>query len=67
MKTLVTSRSIFLRMGNVSDKQRQTKHAVYIQHFFFLANRAVYKEEKYCRVGQATDDNTAQVHCMLDT
>jgi hypothetical protein len=23
--------------------------------------------EKYRRVGQATDDNTAHAHCMLDT
>ena len=22
--------------------------------------------EKYCRAGQATDDNMAQAHCMLD-
>jgi len=24
------------------------------------------KVGKYCRVGQATDDNMARVHCMLD-
>ena len=23
--------------------------------------------EKYCRVGQATDNNMAHAHCMLDT
>jgi hypothetical protein len=23
--------------------------------------------EKFCRTGQATDDNTAHAHCMLDT
>ena len=23
--------------------------------------------EKYCRVGQATDDNMAHAHCMFDT
>jgi len=22
--------------------------------------------EKYCRVGQATDDNTTHAHCVLD-
>jgi len=22
---------------------------------------------KYCRIGQATDDNTAHAHCLLDT
>ena len=31
-------------------------------------NRAVYENvEKYCRARQATDDNTAHAHCMLDT
>jgi hypothetical protein len=23
--------------------------------------------EKYCRVGQATDDNIVRAHCMIDT
>jgi hypothetical protein len=34
----------------------------------FFANRAVYKImcKKYYRVEQATDDNTAHAHCMLD-
>ena len=36
--------------------------------FFFFENRAVYENvEKYGRAGQATDDNTAHAHCMLDT
>jgi len=30
---------------------------------FFFENSAV---EKYCREGQATDNNMAHVHCMLD-
>jgi len=32
-------------------------------------NRAVYEKmwKKYCTAGQATDDNTAHAHCMLDT
>jgi hypothetical protein len=36
--------------------------------FFSLENRAVYEImwKKYCRTGQATDDNTAHAHCMLD-
>jgi len=25
------------------------------------------KVEKYCSAGQATDDNMAHAHCMLDT
>jgi hypothetical protein len=34
--------------------------------FFFLENYAIYAE-KYCKVGQATDDNMAHAHCMVDT
>jgi len=30
-------------------------------------NRAVYNVEKYCRDGQAADDNMARVRCILDT
>jgi hypothetical protein len=33
-----------------------------------LENRVVYgDEEKYCRDGQATNDNMTHAHCMLDT
>jgi hypothetical protein len=36
-------------------------------NFFSLENRAVYENvEKYCVNGQATDDNMAHSHCMLD-
>jgi hypothetical protein len=36
-----------------------------LNNFFF--NRAVYEImwEKYCRAGQATDDNMVHAHCML--
>jgi len=33
-----------------------------------LENRAVLRKcGKYCRAGQATDDNMAHAHCMLVT
>jgi len=37
-------------------------------NFFFFENCAVYEImwKKYCTVGQATDDNMAHAHCMLD-
>ena len=28
--------------------------------------RLLVNAEKYCRAGQATDDNMAHAHCMLD-
>ena len=36
--------------------------------FFFLENLAVYmiKVLKYSTAGQATDDDTAHAHCVLD-
>jgi hypothetical protein len=36
---------------------------------FFPENRAVYEImwKEYCRAAQATDDNMAQAHCMLDS
>ena len=38
-------------------------------YFFFFENRAVCGKiwKKYCRGRQATDDNMAHAHCMLDT
>jgi len=34
----------------------------------FCENRVVYEImwKKYCTAGQATDDNMAHAHCMLD-
>ena len=34
--------------------------------FFFFENRAVCENvEKYCRAGQATDDNTRRIACWI--
>jgi hypothetical protein len=39
-----------------------------IKFFFFRKSYCSYDNvEKYCRVGQATDDNMAHAHCMLYT
>jgi len=38
--------------------------------FFFYFRKSFRLQdnvEKYCRVGQATDDNMAHAHCMPDT
>jgi hypothetical protein len=37
-------------------------HFVFRKIVFFLKDNV----EKYCKSGQATDDNVAYVHCMLD-
>jgi len=56
-------------MRNVSDKScRENQNT----HFMFntpplpeKSCRLLDNVEKYCRAGQATDDNVAHAHCML--
>jgi len=65
----ITSRSILLRMRNVSDKsctENQNTHFVF-SNFSRKSCRLWDNVEKYCRAGQATDDSMARAHCMLDT
>ena len=49
--------------------KRKSKYTFYVQDFFFgrKSCRLWDSVEKYCRAGQATDDNMAHAHCMLDT
>ena len=56
-------------MKNVSDKScRETRNARLVyNNLFFPEKRVLYIMEKYCSEGQATDDNMAHAHCMLDT
>jgi hypothetical protein len=60
-------------MKNISDKScrgNQNIHYVLNNLFFFSPeNHAVYEilVEKYCKVGQSTDDNMAHAHYMQDT
>ena len=63
------SRSVLFRMRNVSDKSGRENQNT---HFLFSYSpprkscRLWDNVEKYCRAGQATDDNMAHAHCMLD-
>jgi hypothetical protein len=38
-----------------------------ITYFLRKSYRLSDNVEKYCRAGQATDDNMAHAHCVLDT
>jgi len=51
---------------NVAEKNK--KHN-FIFNIFFSQNCAFVRQcgKKHCRTGQATDDNMAHEHCMLDT
>ena len=63
---LYISRSVLLRMRNVSDKSLRGKktHFGPITFFFRKSCRLWDNVEKYCRARQATDDSMAQ--CMPD-
>jgi hypothetical protein len=72
-----------LRMRSVSDKfiekikthvlwfgqkfiENQNTHFMFHNYFRKLV-RLWYNVEKFCAAGQATDENMAHTHCMLDT
>jgi len=65
----IISPPILLRMRKFSDKSCRVNQGInfILNNFLFSKNHAVYEImwKKYCRAGQATDDNIAQVHCML--
>jgi hypothetical protein len=62
--TLIISGSVLLRMRNISDKKTSFK----LNNFFFRKScRLCNNVKEYCRAGQATDNNIAHAHCMLDT
>jgi hypothetical protein len=66
---LIISRSVLLRMRNVSDKscrESQNTHFVF-SNFFRKSCRLWDNVEKYGTAGQGTDGNMAHAHCVLDT
>jgi hypothetical protein len=66
----IMSRWILLRMRNVSDKictENQNTHFMFNNLFFRKSWHSWDNVAKYGRPGQATDDNMAHAHCMLDT
>jgi len=58
-------------MKNVSDKScRENKNSHFVfKYLFFFRKSCLLGDnvEKYCTAGQATNDNMAHAHCMLDT
>jgi hypothetical protein len=66
--TFFISRSVLLKMRNVSDKhcrENQNTHFTF-NNSFWNSCHLWDNVEKYCRAGQATDDNMAHAHCMPD-
>jgi hypothetical protein len=67
--SFITSRSFLLRKRNVSHRccrENQNTHFV-VSNCFFRKSCCLWDAEKCCRAGQASDDNTAHAHRMLDT
>ena len=68
---LIIFRSFLLRMENVSDKScRENQNTILCSVAFFSPRKSCRLRdnmEKYCRAGQASDDNMAHAHCVLDT
>ena len=65
---MITSRWVLLRMRNISVKivEKIKTHTLRSITFFLKSCSLWENVEKYCRAGQATDDNMAHAHCMLD-
>jgi len=66
---VIIYRSFLIRMRNVSYEfvEKIKTHILCSVTFFFRKSYRLWdKVEKYCRVGQATDDNIAHAHCMPD-
>jgi len=67
---LIISRSILLSMRNVADKsctENQNTRFIFDNLFSKACRLLDNVGKKYCRAGQATDDNLALAHCTLDT
>jgi len=67
---MIISRSVLLRMRNVSDKRfREYQDTHFMFSNFFFENRTVFEiREKiqYNRAGRRCQYNTANAHWMLD-
>ena len=65
---LIISRSVLLRVRNISDKRRenQNTHFMFSNFFSRKSCRLWDNVGKYCRARQATDDKMANAHYMLD-
>jgi hypothetical protein len=66
---MIIFRSFLLGMKNVSDGRCRDNRSTQFFSIFFFRKSCLLKDkvEKFCRARQATDDNMAHVHCMLDT
>jgi hypothetical protein len=66
---LIICRSVLLRIRNVSVKPfRETQNTHFtLNHNFSKMVPFIINVVKYCKAGQATDENKAHAHFMLHT
>jgi len=67
---LIISRSLLLRKRNNSDKscrENQNTHFTFNSFFFSKVVPLWYNMEKHFTARHATDDNMANVHCILNS
>ena len=69
---LIIPRSVLLIMTDVPDKscrENQNTHLIFISFSFFFRKSFRLRDnvELYCTAEEATDDNMAHAHGMLDT
>jgi hypothetical protein len=64
----IISHSVLLRTRNISNKSVKKIKTHILGSTLFFENIALFEKiwKKYCRVGQATDDNMVHAHCMTD-
>jgi hypothetical protein len=63
---MIISPSILLRIRNVSDKSCRKNQNRYFMFNNSFPKIVLFNVKKYGTARQATHDNKAQVHCMLD-
>ena len=64
---VIISRSDLRKMRNVSDSSCREYQNTRFSSFFFRKSCCLLdNSEKHVRARQATDDNMAHAHCMLD-
>jgi len=65
---MIISHSVFLRIGNVSDKNcRENQNTHFMFSFFFFKSCCLWDNVENNLQLNNPDDNMAHVYCMLDT
>jgi hypothetical protein len=65
---MITSRPVLVRVTNISDIHCRENQNILCSVTFYLKSRCLRDNvEEYRRARQATDENMAHAHCIMDT